>query len=179
MNYFVSEYYIKTATTISQNVDIKDVYPNIGPASDMFCAVVLTEGYYNQLLSAYTAQALTADEITLVDKIKPAIAWRAAEMSLPFLSTQTKNKGPQTQSGDFSNSISREDMTYLRNELDNRAQFYEQRLVEYLRCNKDLFSGFPGYSGNNLSDRFDSGVAGYNDGFSYYNYPYYFRNFYN
>jgi hypothetical protein len=158
-----------------------DVAPNISTASDMFIKPILTESYYNYLLNIYSAQTLSAQQEILVNKIKPALAWRSAEMTIPFLYARISNKGPQNQNGEFSQSVDREQMSYLRNELENRAEFYEQALVQHLRDNYSLYPEFAGYSGNNLSDQFDSTIAPYDDScFNYYNcnsyYPY--RNFY-
>lgn len=140
---FISESYIKENTPLSQNVDIKDILPNIEPAQIMYIEAIVEEQYgetfYEHLLDAYSAQTLSSDEETLVLLIKPALAYRAAEMSLPFIDTQIKNKGLQYQSGDFSAAVEIERMKYLRNELKNRAEAYTSKLVKYMEKYKSLY----------------------------------------
>ena len=163
---FISETYLRDNTPLSQNLDIQDIVPNIDPAQDMYIQPILGTNFYNALLLIYSAQPLNANETVLVNHIKPALAYRAAEMSMPFIQYQIKNKGPQTQSGDNSSSVDNPVLSYLRNELKNRAEFYETRLVKYLCANASLF---PDYQTNNGTDitpsnqrnAFDSGFALY------------------
>jgi len=163
---FITESYIKDNTPLSQNLDIKDIRPNIDPAQDMFIQPILGTNFYNYLLGVYSAQTLTADETTLVMHIKPTLAYRAAEMSLPFIQCQIKNKGPQNQFGDNSNNVDQTVLSYLRNELKNRTEFYETRLKKYLCDNANLF---PEYTTNNNVDVLpEKGVSGYDSGFATY-----------
>lgn len=163
---FVTEAYIRENTVFNQNLDIKDVLQNIDPAQDMHIQPILGTNFYNTLLTSYSAQTLTANETTLVLHIKPALAYRAAEMALPFIQYQIKNKGPQTQGGDNSTSVDQTVLNYLRNELKNRAEFYETRLQKYLNDNSSLFSGYinnnnDDISPSNSTNTYDSGFATY------------------
>ena len=147
--YFISEQYLKANTAISALVDPADIAPQIPAAQDMWTQDILGSNFYNYLWNAYSAQTLTTNEITLVEKIKPALAWRCAEMTVPFLNYKISNKGMQTQNGDFSNSVTLEELRYLRHELKNNAEFYEERLIKYLCDNGNLY---PQYSTNNSTD---------------------------
>ena len=162
---FISETYIRENTVLNQNLDIKDIVNNINVAQDMYIQPILGTNFYNELLTKYSNQTLTADETDLVLHIKPGLAYRASEMSLPFIQYQIKNKGPQTQSGDNSDSVDTGVLGYLRNELSNRAEFYEQRLVNYLCDNKDLFDG---YINNNDEDIKPTDEGNYDGGFAFY-----------
>ena len=162
---FVSETYIRENTVFNQNLDIKDIVNNIDPASDMHIQPILGMNFYNELLLSYSGQTLTANEIILVGHIKPALSYRAAEMSLPFIQFQIKNKGPQTQSGDFSAPVDTSVLNYLRNELENRAEFYETRLVNYL-C--EFGTLFDGYINNNTTDISPSDESPYDSGMGLY-----------
>jgi len=171
--FFVNEAYVKTATTVSANVDAKSIYPHLAPASDMFIKKILKQSdgsnwYYEYLLSAYTTQTLTTDEITLVSYIRPALAWRVATMASSALFSQITNKGPQLQSGDNSSSVDNSALYYLVNSLEKNAEFYAQELVEYLRLNYSLYPLYTGsYCNGALTDQFDSGVASYRDSICY------------
>ena len=171
MVYFISETYIRENTVFNQNLDIKDIVQNIDPAQDMFIQPILGTTFYESLLNSYSAQTLTVDETTLVMHIKPALAYRAAEMALPFIQYQIKNKGPQSQFGDNSAQVDQTVLSYLRNELKNRAEFYETRLKNYLCQNSNLFSGYT--SNNNVDMRPDALASGYDSGFA--TYPTYFN----
>ena len=165
MIYFVSETYIRENTPVNANVDIKDLLPNIKPASDMFIMPILGTNFYTTLLNSYSAMTLNANEEILVSYIKPFLAYKTIEISIPWLTYQVKNKGPQSQTGDFSSNIDNSTMYYLKKELENRSEWYSQRLVNYLCDNSSLFSG---YTNNNSTDLSPDNSATYDSGIALY-----------
>jgi hypothetical protein len=94
------------------------------------------------MLNAYNTQILTNDEETLVEFIQPVVAWRSAEDAVFGLSYQLKNKGIQTQFGDYSGSVSRAEVAFSMEHYAQKASFYEQRLIKYLLANKNLYPQF-------------------------------------
>jgi len=142
MIYFVTETYLKNNTPITKNVDVKDVTPYIRPASDMRVQSILGSYFYEYLLSAYNAQTLTNDEETLVEKIQPVVAWRAAENAVFGLSYQLKNKGVQVQFGDYSQNVTQSEVAFVMDHYGQMAAFFEKRLINYILENKDLFPQF-------------------------------------
>lgn len=162
---FITEYYIRNNTPLSQNLDVKDIVNNIDPASDMHIQPVLGTPLYNDLLIKYSAQTLNTIETELVSLIQPALAYWAADMSVPFINYQIKNKGAQTQNGDFSNNVEKDITSYLRNELKNRAEFYTQRIERFLQLSGNQFSLYVSPGTTDIlpdnSTGYDSGVALY------------------
>jgi len=155
----VSEYFLKNYTPLGTNVDPKNFLPFVPAAQDTYLQPILGTNFYNYILDQFSASALTATEYYLVnDKIQPAVAWRAASMAMPFLSMQVTNKGPQRQSGDFSESVSLDDMKYLKAETANMAEFYEERLKNYLCASG---SSYPKYTANNTIDMVPDKTSAY------------------
>jgi len=161
----ISEEYFRSKIPFNNNVDFKDISIHIPISQDIHLQPILGSNFYDELLQKYNDQTLTPDEITLVNHIKPSVAFRTAYSTLPFLTYNIKNKGIQTQNGDFSDSVEKGNLSYLNNLLENRAQFYEQRLIEYLRVYGFLY---PTYVQNNDEDikpnegtSYDSGMALY------------------
>jgi len=144
MLYFITETYLKTNTPITANVDVNDVTPYIATQSALRIQPILGTTFYNYLLSAYNAQTLTPDEVDLVEFIQPVIAWRSAEDAVFGLTYQLKNKGLQTQSGDYSASVSRSEVAFGMEHYAQKAAFFEQRLIRWLLANKNLFPIFIG-----------------------------------
>ena len=142
MIYFVTETYLKNNTPITKNVDVKDVTPYIRPASDMRVQSILGTYFYEYLLTQYNAQNLSQDETSLVEKIQPVVAWRAAENAVFGLSYQLKNKGVQVQFGDYSQNVSQGEIAFVMDHYGQMAAFFEKRLINYLLENKDLFAEF-------------------------------------
>lgn len=142
MIYFITETYIKTKTPITQNVDVNEITPFIATNSDMRIQPVLGTYFYNDLLTKYNAQTLSADETTLVGKIQPCVAWYSAMDAVFALTYQLKNKGLQKQSGEYSESVTSEEVSMGIEYYESKAAFYLQRLKVYLKENKDLFANF-------------------------------------
>jgi hypothetical protein len=142
MLYFITESYLKTNTPITANVDVTDVTPYIATQAALRIQPILGTTFYNYLLTQYNAQALLPDEVDLVEFIQPVIAWRSAEDAVFGLTYQLKNKGLQTQSGDFSASVSRSEVAFGMEHYAQKASFFEQRLIRWLLANRNLFPLF-------------------------------------
>jgi len=142
MNYFITENYLKTNTPITANVDVTDVTPYIATQAQLRVMPILGTVFYNYLLTKYNTQTLTNDEQALVAYIQPVIAWRSAEDAVFGLTYQLKNKGLQTQFGDFSSSVTRSEVAFGMEHYAQKASFFETRLTRYLIANKALYPEF-------------------------------------
>jgi hypothetical protein len=163
---FVSEQYMRDNLPISRNLDTKDITPNIQMAQEMYIQDILGANFYLYLMGQFSAQTLNTFEVTLVqDYIKPAEAYRALDLALPFLSMNIKNKGPQQQFEDFSNFPDLTSLKFLLNEVGNRAQFYEKRLNSFLSLSG---SSYPQYVSNNCQIIEPNRRAGWNSGLAFY-----------
>ena len=162
----ISETYIRENTVFNKNVDAQDIANNIGVSQDMFLEPILGTTFYNSIQLAYSAQTLTPNEIILMGHIKPMLAYRAAEMTLPFLNFNIKNKGIQNQYGDNSAQVDQSTFYYVKKEITNRAEWYEQRLQRYLTLSGYLFTNYVITGNVDLTPDHDSG---YDSGFAQYN----------
>lgn len=142
MIYFITESYLKRETPITNNVDVTDLTPFVKTASDMTVQPILGTYFYDDLLTKYNAQTLSNDEETLVSYIQPCIAWRTCSDAVIGLSRQLKNKGLQSQQGDFSASVSMSEIAFYSDDYRQKETFYINRLVTYLKDNKDLFAEY-------------------------------------
>ena len=142
MIYFVTENYLKNNTPITKNVDVNDVMPYVRTQAEMRLMSILGTYFYNDLLTKYNAQTLSADETTLVEYIQPVVAWRSAEDAVFGLSYQLKNKGIQVQSGDYSSNVSQSEITFNMDHYGQKGAWFENRLTFWLLDNKALFPVF-------------------------------------
>ena len=140
--YFITENYIKVNTPLTANINITEILPLIRSASDMWTQSTLGTYFYNDLLVKYNAQTLNPDEETLVALMQPSIAWRAAADAVIELSFQLKNKGIQTQSGDNSATGESKMVQFMNRHYAQKAEFYEQKMWEYLVKNRNLYPEF-------------------------------------
>lgn len=142
MIYFVTEAYLKQKTPITQNVSASDIMPFIEPAASAWIQNILGTYFFNHLLTGYNAQSLTTEEETLVAKIQPAVAWRAAADCVLGLTYQLKNKGLQKQNGDNSEAVEQTEVTFVMRHYEQKAEFYEALVRKYLMINKADYPEF-------------------------------------
>lgn len=142
IKYFITENYLKVNTPTTANINITEILPLVKGAADMWTQSTLGTYFYQYLLAKYNAQTLNSDEKILVALMQPSIAWRACADATIELSLQLKNKGVQTQSGDNSASAELKAVQFLNRHYAQKAEFYEQKMWEYLCKNKDLYPEF-------------------------------------
>jgi hypothetical protein len=142
MLYFITENYLKTNTPITANVDVTDVTPYIATQAQLRVMPILGTTFFNYMLEVYNDQTATNDEETLIKFIQPIVAWRSAEDAVFGLTYQLKNKGLQTQNGDFSSSVSQREVAFGMEHYAQKAAFFEQRLIRYLLKNRSLYPEF-------------------------------------
>ena len=144
MLYFITENYLKTNTPITANVDVTDVTPYIATQAQLRIMPILGTTFYNYMLEVYNDQTAApgSPEETLIKFIQPIVAWRSAEDAVFGLTYQLKNKGLQTQNGDFSSSVSQREVAFGMEHYAQKASFFEERLIKYLIKNKKLFPEF-------------------------------------
>jgi hypothetical protein len=162
---FISEEYLKEYTPIGELVQWSEVSSTAWIVQSSFVQDVLGTNFYKYLMNVYYLQTLSTDEIALMNYIKPALAYRVADKTLPFIHFQIKNKGVQTQRGDYSDPAELEVIRYLREELSSSAEFHFKRLSEYLCENSSLY---PGYVTNNSDMMPPKPSSGYDCGLSFY-----------
>ena len=136
---FVTEYYLKSFTPISQNVDITEVTPHLETVELINTRELIGKPLYDDLKTKFINQTLDANEIQLVDLLKRGISYRATAECIPFLSMKITSKGVQTLRGDYSETPGLNSIKYLKAELENKAEYYEQRVIEYLCKNSKYF----------------------------------------
>lgn len=162
--YFTTTAWLRANTNIGNSVDENVITPLVKTGADMFCRSILGTYFYNYLLTAYNAQTLSNDEATLVsDYIKPCVGWRVAADVAANSSLLLRNKGVQTQSGDFSNSADFSAMAFLQRTNLEKAEFYDNRLFTYLVKNKSLFPQFLDEQNYDSTARSACGICNCND----------------
>lgn len=136
---FVTENYLKGFTPISKNIDIEEVTPFLEEVELIDVRELVGKPLYDDLKEKYINQTLDNNEIELVNLLKRGISYKSASQALPFLNTKITSKGVQKLRGDYSEAGSMEEMKYLRRELENKAEYFFERVVEYLCKNSKYF----------------------------------------
>ena len=147
---FVNEDKLKSSTAINYNVDTAFLLPFLKIAQDKHLQIILGTKLYDKLQAEITAGTLANPYKTLVDDyIQDAIIHYALVEALPFISFQIKNGSITQKNSENGTAATRQDVDYLVQKERDSAEFYGQRIVEYL-CNDS--SLFPEYSQNTGAD---------------------------
>lgn len=143
MVYFVTPEWLKANTTVNQNVDVNDVVPLIKTSAQFKVRSYIGSNFFKDLLNKFNIQTLNAaEEILVEDYIKPAIAWRAASEAVINASYQLKNKGLQSQSGDYSASPEFKAIMFVQHHYSDKADFYDQKLANFLHKHREDYPEF-------------------------------------
>jgi hypothetical protein len=137
---FISESTLKERTYISDNVDIKYLRETILYCQDVHIQRLIGTTLYELIKTQITANTLTAVNTTLLtDYIHPILIWRVTAESAYWSSNKLMNKGVMQQSSENSQLASSLTIANLKSDANDKAEFYEQRMVDYLCENETLY----------------------------------------
>lgn len=140
---FISEVKFKERTGVSTAIDATQLRPYIKTAQDVFIQPALGSTLYNRLQTGVANNNLNSNEVNLLDNyVTDCLVWATmSELIIP-MAYQLFSKGPLQKFGEESNTPGRNDLNYLQNFYSERAEFYKQRLINYLRANYTLFGEY-------------------------------------
>ena len=137
---FISPALIKSRTGISDAIDDKQIKPQIKVAQDIYIQPALGSTLYIRLQEGVDADNLTASETTLLNSyVTDALIWFTISQLPLALGYQFFSKGVLQKTSEESNTPSRPDLELLSNHYKQNAEWYKQRLIQYLRENYTLY----------------------------------------
>ena len=155
---------LKKDTALGGSVDDNLIMPYILLAQDMFILPVLGTDLDAKLKSEIQAGSLAGDYKTLVETyIQPALVQFAFTELAPFLRLRFVNNSVVVMGDtDTGSSATYEDIKPLMDRSKDAAEFYRQRLIDYLRNNSSSFSEYTSNSGSDLDPTVNNYFAGIN-----------------
>ena len=148
---YISSTRIKKDTALGGSVDYNIIMPYILLAQDMFILPVLGTDLDAKLKADIQAGSLAGAYKTLVETyIQPALVQFSFSELAPFLRLRFVNNSVVVMGDtDTGSSATYEDIKPLMDRAKDAAEFYRERLIDYIRNNT---SSFPEYSTNSGSD---------------------------
>jgi hypothetical protein len=131
----ISETKLKAFTNINKNVDMDVLKAEVQIAQDIDLQTILGTLFYQHLLNQVSATGNTfnAAEKTLVDDyVQPYLIQTAYFNAIPQIMYRTMNNGITSGTMENASAVDIETMKYLRSIQKQRADFYSQRLLDYL-----------------------------------------------
>ena len=161
---FISESKLKSSTAINLNLSTDLLLPYVLQAQKLYVEPKLGTDLYQKLESLITAGTIgnVGNEAykTLVDDyIGDMLPNWAFYHAIPFLRFKIENGNIYSKTSETGTALTTEESQSLREEISNTAQYYTERLIEYIRNNTSLF---PEYSTNSGADISPNKSAYYN-----------------
>jgi len=147
---FISEAKLKDSTAINLNVDVELLLPYVRQAQKLYVETKLGTDLTDKLKAEITAGTLTGAYKTLVDDyIGDMLPNWAFYHAIPFLRFKIENGNIYSKTSETGAALSTEEAQHLREEVRNTAEYYTERMIDYV-CNNT--SSFPEYSTNSGAD---------------------------
>ena len=127
-----TEYLLKRSM-IDENIDAALLTTFIDTAQDRFIQSILGENLYQKIMNAVANQTISGQYlILLANYIQPAQMWATIYEALPFLQFKITNKSVVQKTPENTQAASDNSVNWLRTIVKNNADFYNQRIREYI-----------------------------------------------
>lgn len=160
--FLVSAQTLKENSLINNNVDEMYLLPAIETAQDMGLQPLIGTKLYVKLQSLVADGSITGEtdyKVLLDEYIQPYLINKVtADIQIP-LAYKVRNQGiSQINDANIYNSSMR-DVQYLVEHYDNQANFYANRMSDYLHANRDKY---PEYGSRDNCSQMPSNPSAYN-----------------
>ena len=151
---FISEDKLKDSTAINLNVDVNLLLPYVRQAQKLYVETKLGTDLNQKLKDLIVAGTLSlpanAAYKTLIDDyIGDMLPNWAFYHAIPFLRFKIENGNIYSKTSETGNALSTDEAQHLREEVRNTAEYYTERLIDYI-CNNNTL--FPEYNTNTGAD---------------------------
>ena len=148
---FIQPKDITTYTSINGSVDVDKILPFIYKSQEIYIQDILGTKLYEKLKTDISGSTLSGNYITLLNTyIKPVLIHYTLMSALPYLSITITNGGVYRYNPDNSTSLSKNEIDSLVNSEKDAAQYFSQRLLDFLNYNSS--SMFPEFYQNTNED---------------------------
>lgn len=145
----------KDRTSVHGNIDDNLIKPELKSVQDMYIHPILGTALYNKIITDINVSGtpLGTDYVTLVnDYILDALQYYVMSELPKAISLQFWNKGVIRKSGDNTETPTMSDLVDISDHYRKKAEWYGERLTQYLRRVSTSLVLPEYFSGNNLSD---------------------------
>lgn len=148
----ITEEDFKEFAPVSGDLDWEYVTPHVLATQDKWIQPTLGQKLYEKIMTDVAADNIADPYKLLLDDYVMRVAiWFTSYLALPFISIKVVNSGVIQRITDDGVQIDFNDIDKLSRLCRGQAEFYKQRLIDYLCANS---SSFPEYTQN------DSGELG-------------------
>ena len=149
---FITEDKLKSFSGIDENVDPNTLYPYVIQSQDLFVQSTLGTKLYEAMQNYVIDYVNNATPIpqaykTLLDDyIVNMVIYYTYYLALPHIKYKTTNKGLLSGTSEVGESVSLEEVQFLMNQVNNTAQFYNERLRDYLNAYQENYPEYQSWT---------------------------------
>lgn len=145
--YLISTKYFKENSPVNENVDDNLLNNALWEAQTIHAHQILGTNLLDRLVDLCKSgdielPAYIEYKKLLTDYVAQVIVYYALWECMPYIRFKIVNKGVESQNSDWSTSTTTTEFTYLRDDVKNKAEFYAQRLSNYLCKNSTSFEEY-------------------------------------
>ncbi len=153
---FITVKDLKRKSSIDGSVDPDKLVQYIEVAQDVRVQNYLGGKLYKKLqeliISGTITDAANADyKLLLDDYVKPMLIWYTQSEVIPFLHFNVSNGGVFKNAPEGAIAMTQEELSYMIRRINDTAEFYTRRFVDYMNYNSTLY---PEYTGNQDEDMY-------------------------
>ena len=151
---FISEAKLKDSTAINLNVDNEIILPYLRQSQKLYVETKLGTDLNNKLKDLIVAGTVgavgnEAYKTLLDDYIGDMLPNWALYHCIPFLRFKVENGNIYSKTSETGTALTTEESQHLREEIRNTAEYYTERMIDYICNNNSLF---PEYNTNTGAD---------------------------
>lgn len=137
---FLSTQELKDIVPISQNIDGNVNFDSIILNAQLsYIKPAITDDVYDWLQEQYVNDTFTPEGEATIDRIKRALAYYALYDLLPYHWQKIREAGVVNQVGDNYNTVSRNDVQYIRNDSYSKAETNLIHVIKYIKDNVEQY----------------------------------------
>lgn len=148
---FIDGTYIKAYSHMDASIDDKDLLPSIIQAQDSQIQPILGTKLFDSLKTKVSGGTIAGDYETLLQDyvMMTTLKWTLVNF-YPYLQGKILNGTIGSRNVDNITALSQAEVMRLVDTERSNAQFYSERLIEYLQNNSSLFSEYNTNSGADM-----------------------------
>ena len=123
-------------SVLNANIDDEYIQPAIDEAQSIYLREILGDALLNAIINKINGNSLTGKYLTLVnDYVKPYLSYMIQSIIVVPITYKIRNAGVIQQYDNGFTTTQMKDTQYLKDYYDGKAEFYGNRLTEWLRKN--------------------------------------------
>lgn len=138
-------------SVLNANVETEYIQPAIDEAQGIYLREILGDRLYNALVNKIESETLDGKYLTLVENyIKPYLTYMVQSLIVIPVNYKIRNAGVVNQYDNGFSTTDMKDTQYVKEYYDTKAQFYGNRMTEFLQKNSADIPEY-GYSESNIT----------------------------